>query len=212
MIKRKAVSLLFALLIPSSIALASCPPEGDGGDTILNRLKNRETAPSVYTDITVDQFLNEFTPNLNAPKYRSKFSKDQNTYVKPREQKSIALIGYILGAKQSGPESCNCHDPERRDFHVWIGAKKPGTKEEATAMRAESVVVEPTPAGQEGHNNWRLRTLKKLASQGAKVRISGWAMYDPEHPDQLKKTRGTLWEVHPIFKIEVWNKGAWQEL
>jgi len=212
MIKRKAFALLIAVLIPSAIAFANCPPEGDGGDIILNRLKNRVTEPSEYKEITVEQFLSEFTPNLNTPKNRNRFSEDQKNYVEPREQRGIALIGYILGAKQSGPESCNCHDPERRDFHVWIGAKKPSTRAEATAMRAESVVVEPTPAGQDGHNNWRLRILKKLASQGAKVRISGWAMYDPEHPDQLGKTRGTLWEVHPVLKIEVWNKGIWQEL
>jgi hypothetical protein len=28
-------------------------------------------------------------------------------------------------------------------------------------------------------------------------------MLDQEHPDQLGKTRGTLWEIHPIMRIEV---------
>jgi hypothetical protein len=30
------------------------------------------------------------------------------------------------------------------------------------------------------------------------VRIRGWLMLDQEHPEQIGKTRGTLWEIHPI--------------
>jgi len=36
-------------------------------------------------------------------------------------------------------------------------------------------------------------------------------MFDPEHPDQIKKTRATLWEVHPVLKIEVFQNGQWTE-
>jgi len=30
------------------------------------------------------------------------------------------------------------------------------------------------------------------------VRVSGWLMLDPEHPDQVSKTRGTIWEIHRL--------------
>jgi hypothetical protein len=209
---KRIILLLFILVLPVTLLAQVCPPEGSGGDKTLNRLKNRAQAPSSYKEMTVEQYLKDFTPNLNTPKHRDKFTSNQNSYIQPREKEGIALVGYILGAKQSGPESCNCNDQTRRDFHVWIGAKKPASTVEANAMRDASVVVEPTPSGQEAHTSWRLHNLQKLAQQGAKVRISGWAMYDPEHPNEIGKTRGTVWEVHPVFKIEVFNKGQWQEL
>jgi len=37
-------------------------------------------------------------------------------------------------------------------------------------------------------------------------------MLDPEHPDQVGRTRAILWEIHPILKIEVWSGNRWQEL
>jgi hypothetical protein len=208
----KKFILLLLLILPITAYSQVCPPEGSGGDKILNRLKNRTEAPSSYREMTVEQYLKDFTPNLNTPKHRNKFTSHQNNYIEPREKEGIALVGYILGAKQSGPESCNCNDKTRRDFHVWIGSRKPSSKAEARAIRDAAVVVEPTPSGQKAHPGWRLHILQKLAKQGAKVRISGWAMYDPEHPDQLDKTRGTLWEIHPVFKIEVFNRGQWQAL
>jgi hypothetical protein len=35
---------------------------------------------------------------------------------------------------------------------------------------------------------------------------------DPEHPDQVGKTRGTIWEIHPIMQIETQGLGAWKPL
>lgn len=209
--KRLIMGLLLALL--PALGLADvCPTKGDGGDSALNSLKNRTTEPTSYRELAVAQFLQDFTPDLHTPRYTNRFSASQKAYITPRESEGIALTGYLLGAKQSGPESTNCHSQSRRDFHLWVGAERPRNDQEAKAMRAASVVVEPTPSGQEGHPSWRLHMLQKLARQHAQVRISGWAMYDPEHPDQLGKTRGTLWEVHPVMKIEVWNNSRWQEL
>jgi hypothetical protein len=37
-------------------------------------------------------------------------------------------------------------------------------------------------------------------------------MLDPEHPEQLGKTRGTLWEIHPVMRIEVRRGGRWGDL
>ncbi len=34
-------------------------------------------------------------------------------------------------------------------------------------------------------------------------------MLDPEHRNHLNKYRSTLWEVHPILKIEVSQNGHW---
>ena len=45
------------------------------------------------------------------------------------------------------------------------------------------------------------------------VRISGWTMLDPEHPDQVGKTRGTIWEIHPVMRLDVMQAGGgWRAL
>lgn len=206
-------AIIFAFFtLREAVAERPCPPEGDGGDPILNRLKNRSLPPISVKPITVAQFMHDLTPNLGTPKYRNRFSAEQRAIVDGAERTAVALDGYLLAARQSGPESCNCHLDEARDFHLWVGGQAPGDKAEAKAMRAKAVVVEPTPAGQLAHPTWRLHSLDRLAQQGARVRVTGWLMYDPEHPQELDKTRGTLWELHPVTKFEVWSGGQFREL
>jgi hypothetical protein len=45
-----------------------------------------------------------------------------------------------------------------------------------------------------------------------KVRISGWLLMDQEHPDQVGKTRGTIWEIHPIIAFDVQRGNTWVSL
>ena len=35
-----------------------------------------------------------------------------------------------------------------------------------------------------------------------RVRISGWLMLDQMHPESVGRNRVTLWEVHPIMRVE----------
>jgi len=44
------------------------------------------------------------------------------------------------------------------------------------------------------------------------VRISGWLMMDPQHPDQVGNSRVTIWEIHPITRIEVFRDSWWVDL
>lgn len=199
------------LILLSSTAFA-CPPEGDGGDPILNRQKNRTADPPHPKTQAISAFLRENTPDLHTRKFRSEFTPAQKAYVDAREKTGVMLEGYLLDAHQSGPETANCHQMEDRDFHVWLGERAGLDKRESKDLRATSIVVEPTPQGQRAHPDWRLHILHKLVRDGARVRITGWLMYDPEHPDQLGRTRATLWELHPVTKIEVRSAGSWREL
>ena len=70
--------------------------------------------------------------------------------------------------------------------------------------RSSAVVVELTPNIQDEHPTWA-KQLSELKNK--QVCITGWLMYDPEHPEQLGKTRGTLREVHPITGIAI-KKGG----
>jgi hypothetical protein len=115
--------------------------------------------------------------------------------------------------KKEDPESCNCHDADRVDYHMWL-VKSPGQK------RSKSMVVELSPRMLDEHPDWP--DLATFAwHQGYHIRISGWRTFDQEHPEQLKdrtnhngtvthSTRATLWEIHPIHKMEVETEdGEW---
>jgi len=211
--KRSRFGLLLcvAALLSGPVLAASCPPEGDGGDSIANRQKNRVLPPASVTDMEIDRFLQSFTPDLKLPAVRSQFSAEALSAMESREQQGVALLGYLLLAKQSGTEAAHCHDRKRRSLELWIGKLPESTTARSKAARASAVIATVTPAGQDAHIRWRLADLRKLARQGAKVRISGWAFYDAEHPELLGRTRVSLWQIQPVTRIEVWRNGAWQE-
>ena len=66
------------------------------------------------------------------------------------------------------------------------------------SRKKHAVVVELTPNIQDLHLDWG-ENLQELA--GKNVCITGWLLYDYEHHPQIGKTRGTLWELHPVTGI-----------
>jgi len=54
--------------------------------------------------------------------------------------------------------------------------------------------------------------LNPLVDSEAKVRISGRLMYDFEHIGVIGTQHATVWEVHPITRIEVQKNGQWVDL
>ena len=204
----------------SGDSFKGCPPEGSpGSDTRMNLLKNRNTAPESYQPWEIADLLTLNPEALidadDTP--RSKWKESALQTASDYESQGISIEGYLLYARQSGVESCNCKREDLRDWHVWIGVDQPTSLQEGKRMRKNSIVVEPTPRWQE-RMGWRLRHLKKLAKQSVKIRISGWLLWDQEHPEELPEnkgenaTRGTRWEIHPVTKIEIYSSGSWMEL
>jgi hypothetical protein len=109
------------------------------------------------------------------------------------------------------------------DWHIWL-TKIQGAKEK---YQGQAIVIEATPRvrARRGWTDETLKQLKDIVNRQTKVRISGWLFFDPEHPgnvyptpsapsqpevlptDISGKTRKTLWEIHPIMQIEVWQDG-----
>ncbi len=185
----------------------NCPPEGSGGDAALNRLKNRDLPPPAYQPMTVAQIV-ATRPVYEADmdrRDRSRWFRGALEEVSHWENRGVVVEGTLLKVKQMEPESCNCKDKRRRDYHLWLGTG-PGDD------RSQSLIAEVSPRLLPAHDNWRLRILSRLAQDRARVRLSGWMMWDQEHLDQIGKTRGTLWEIHPVHVIEVFSGGRWRNL
>ncbi|HZS47541.1 MAG TPA: hypothetical protein VFC63_20890 [Blastocatellia bacterium] len=190
---------------PEETSFEGCSPEGEGRDRQLNLLKNR-VDEGHYTPVAFDAIEKLTWPAEIDRKTREHWSSSDVAEVSRYEGIPVSVEGYLAGVKLEGPESTNCHgsDNETRDYHIWLTAS-PGED------RSASIVVEATPRVRYKHPAWTISNLERLVKDQTKVRISGWLMLDPEHPDQVGKTRGTIWEIHPIMKIEI-NRSGWQTL
>ena len=192
--------------VPESPGFEGCPAAGDGGDRDLNRLKNRVDtaawAPTPFASI-----LDLRWPPGVVRRPRATWSRGDALRVASSEGLPVVVEGYFVGAKVEGPESTNCHGAESkfRDWHVWLAAA-PGKD------RRRSIVVETTPVIRARHPEWKLGEIHRLVRDSTPVRVSGWLLFDPDHPDQLGKTRGTLWEIHPVMRIELQRDGRWVEI
>jgi hypothetical protein len=187
----------------------TCGPSGDGGDTPTNLLKNRTDVPGGVHDVTWGAIAGLPSPSP-APKHRSDWTDEQLAVIRPYEGIAVRVIGYLVALKpqtNGSGESTNCHwtKASQVDWHMAL-AKSVGDGEK------DAIVVETTPRVRQSHPKWTPIRLQPWVNTDAPVRITGWLMFDPEHTNHLGKYRMTLWEIHPIISIEVFQNGGWVEL
>ena len=182
----------------------SCGPTGKGGDSETNRRKNRTDTVATYHDVSWDAVAQ--LPYPVAPPHRHDWSPAQLAEIAPFEGVAIRVIGYLVALKPQGGsgESTNCFDTSAQgtDWHLaLVGSFGQGEQ--------VSLVIETTPRVRRHHPGWTVARLRPWVDADSAVRISGWLMLDPEHRNHLNKYRGTLWEVHPITRIEVQQDSTW---
>jgi hypothetical protein len=183
----------------------SCSATGDGGDTMTNRRKNRTDVPEQYHEVMWKAL--QTLPYPVAGKSLAQWTPEQLAQIEPYEGIAVSVVGYLTAIKvedRGSGESTNCHflNPEDVDWHLPL-VERHGDGE------ATAIVVETTPRVRQQHAKWTPTRLAPWVNSAAPVRISGWTLLDPEHRAHLGKYRSTLWEVHPIMKIEVFKDGEW---
>lgn len=176
-----------------------CPDSGDGGDTATNLLKNRIDPLPPPHDVTWSAIGSLAYPA--AKPSRMSWTPAQLAQIKPYEGVALRVIAFIssdVKVESSGKgESTNCHftGQDDVDWHVYL-------TEQPNQTIAQAVIVETTPRVRAGHK-WDHNVLQRWVNQNTPVRISGFLMLDPEHRDVVGSERETVWEIHPITKIEV---------
>lgn len=165
-----------------------------------NLLKNRYVAPLTAAQVDLAAMLQASTGS-------TAFSESDGATVQGILAKVILEKG----------ESCNCGKlgEGHADEHIYLVANQSDYQHfRSTGDKSRVVNVELTPrtkrlAAQNGFT-WNAKTLASLI--GHKVAISGWLLDDWEHADvsaadgaTARIDRGTVWEIHPVTRIQVLN-------
>jgi len=198
----------------------NCKPTGTGGDPYLNELKNRDRAPGTYEPVPLSDILTKWESDFPAGKGKSHYrlgpksvwSDAERKAVTAYEKKGISVEGYLIAIKPQSAEACNCEIKQFHDYHLWLSESPVPNPPPKHPDKSTSIVVEISPRLIAAHPGWNQKAINHLIRQHSKIRISGWVTWDEEHPEQIGKERATLWEVHPIHKIEVYSNGQWTEL
>jgi hypothetical protein len=189
----------------------TCGRDGDGEDTLTNIRKNRVDVPAAYHEVKWSDIAQVYFPRDKVmPKSLVRWSAADIVKIMQFQDISVSAEGYIAKIRpQAGnKESTNCNATKSADtdWHIAF-VEKAGDPEE------NSVVVETTPRVRASHTAWTIKNLAPWINSQRRVRISGWLLFDPEHKNHLGRFRQTLWEIHPITKIEVQdNDGSWIDL
>jgi hypothetical protein len=176
-----------------------CGPQGNATAANmkeLNKNKNRtdEPAPNDYVAIDWDDVL-KLPPNS----------------VNEIQGAPVSVIGYLSSKVKpetdSPGESTNCNllRLDEVDWHMYL------TKQPAQAIK-NAIIVETTPRVRPNHS-WTTQLLTPYVNKNKPLRISGWLIYDFQHANVIGKERATVWEVHPITRIETQDAdGNWVDV
>jgi hypothetical protein len=148
-----------------------------------------------------------------------KVPKDRSDLETLGEGTLVRFTGYIIRAENSNVsdgESVNCNEGGAgfNDIHIDLIEKKNDT------VQCHRVSAEMSPHYRP--KNWNKGVLNQVKNASLKVRITGQLFFDASHTccqDEVngKKAgfeipRASSWEVHPVYKIEVFSKHEWIDL
>lgn len=190
---------------PVATTYAGCPPQGQGGDPALNTLVNREGTdpPQGYriTDISTVMTI-PTTPQVEG-KPRSQWSAADAARVATYEGVAVRTTGWVVAAREGGPDPANCNSNANRNWYLWIGTGA------ADDIRTTMVVV-LTPQMRASRPGWTDYTMRRLVGQV--VRVSGYLLYDQMPEPFVAANRATPWEIRPVTHLEAYYKNQWLNL
>ncbi len=207
---------------PKALNLAACPAWGaetrGTSRAALNEVKHHlpaGTAPVILEFGELPTLQQEADARVKSGPSAKTSTKDR---VKLRdltvgahkvgEGDLVAIVGFIVGkASANAGESANCYlkGTSNNDFEFSIAPN-------AKATPYEGIVGEMIP--QDRPKDWTLAKLHKLSAAGRQVLVAGQLMFDTRHlPNPKKGTnhespRFSTWEIHPVTKFLVCQKGT----
>jgi hypothetical protein len=190
---------------PDAFTFNGCPPTGLGGDAELNLLENR-VDEGKYVSISFDTLLALRWPRNAERQAMSAWSPQNGAYIMQYQGMPVSLTGYIFLVKEAPPSPANCNrnNFENMDWNVSL-TSNPGDS------AAQAIIAAVTPRVRSKHK-WTIDALRTAGYQHLQVRISGWLLFNPTRPGDVGINRATLWEIHPVMQIEIFQNGRWVPL
>lgn len=204
---------------------ALCGPAGGGGiEAAQNTVKNNFCATGVPQPITIPDLEKLQTAAASNPAIdfgdensgsRKKGPQVDRTPLQALgEGKMVVLTAYVLFARQEGAESVNCESnvPNQaayHDIHIELIDSPTATDE------CSGVVAEMIPHHRP--DSWKAGDVEKLGNAKPKpmVRVTGQLFFDSSHFPcdngqgvRSNPKRISLWEIHPIYRLEVCSTGT----
>jgi hypothetical protein len=185
---------------PVDSSFVGCGPAGSQPDYVLNRKKNRIDSATTYLALPWKTIAQLPWPRGTGFRFRNQWSRGERDAVARYEGVAVQVEGYLAGHRLEVPEPPNCYsnEPRHKDYHMWL-SESPHRK------KRQSIVVEITPRVRATHPEWTEARLAALQRAQSRIRVSGWLMLDEMHPEKIEGNRITLWEVHPIMRLE-WQR------
>jgi hypothetical protein len=184
------------LVIGGQVVCAAAGNSSDPKMITLDSRKNRTDIPQATAYIAVDWEVLKGLPT-NSPD--------------DLQGAPVMVTGYLshrTNVEDKAPgESTNCNlvNDDEVDWHIYL------TSAPNQAI-TQAIIVETTPRTRPLHS-WDKSVLDGLVNTNKQVRIGGWLMYDFEHVPEIGTERATVWEVHPITRIEVTDgNGGWKDI
>lgn len=194
---------------PNKSKLGTCGWFGDeGSDKETNQRKNRTDLPTQYHAVEFTAITDLDWPH-EATTRRDRWKPEQLQIIAPYEGEALTVTGFIdtVRPQAGNTETTNCSEKgeDLTDWHIALVGEF-GDKE------SEAIVVETTPRIKRLHPKWTPARLNQFSGKRDSVRVSGYLLFDPVHKGHLGRFRKTLWEIHPIHRIEIFQAGQWTDL
>ena len=187
---------------PETSSYFGCRPWGARPDRSLNLRKNRTDSAAIYTQLSLEALGSQPAPRSTAYRFRGLWTTSESKQLAEYEGAAVMVEAYLVKVTVEMPEPANCYarDSARRDWHLHLGPSR-----DAGIM--QSTIAEVTPRFRARHPEWTRARLDSLVRAGARVRISGWTLYDQMH---VISRRHTPWEIHPVTRIEAHDGSSWR--
>lgn len=188
---------------PEEIPFDGCPPQGQGGDSRLNLLQNRVDMGD-YTPVSFDSLIALTWPKTVEQKPMKDWSDSARNFIGQYEGIPISVEGYVISVREGYPTPANCNSSNGSNLDWNISFTKNPRDE-----HSQVVMVVVTPRVRLNHK-WSLDLIRStIFNNHMKTRFSGWLFFNPDHPQDIGQTRATLWEIHPVTQIEVFQNNRW---
>ncbi len=203
-------------------------PSSSANSQLQNSVKNNfcATVPNRKPETYTPQMLIDLQRNNHIPSGQGQEPSDRTNLQRLGEGKGIRMKAYLIEAHHAdlgSGESVNCKGltEELNDIHMALGSQ-PNTQECDSVSGEISPHYRPSTWNDIGHfevYNSATRTYTVNQGMAARLqahpyRITGQLFFDASHTpcpcgtSNCNPVRASVWEIHPIYNIEVCKAGT----